>query len=170
MYAFLPRTSDSSFLGLGIRENITEKSGFDWIEAVIWGMLTDWVAYISTGSSDIFCNRTGHNQRRTTSVIKELERLTKRRNLLCMKGTEIGILKLMAWLFSVEERGSMGPLESNEEAIQKYRKNVMHCRKWICEIHSYNKMEHVDVLKSWQWWVTFIDLFQKNQGLVDKMC
>jgi hypothetical protein len=35
-----------------------------------------------------------------------------------MKGTEIGILKLLAWLFTVEERRIKGTLESNEEAIQ----------------------------------------------------
>lgn len=51
-------------------------------------------------------------------MIKEVERLTKRRNLLCMKGTKIGILKLLAWLFTEEEQGNEGPLKSNEEAIQ----------------------------------------------------
>lgn len=84
-------------------------------------------------------------------MIKEVERLTKRRNLLCMKGTKIGILKLLAWLFTVEEQGNEGPLESNEEAIQQYRRNLVHSGKQICGIYSYNKMECVKVLKSWLW-------------------
>lgn len=89
-----------------------------WLSRDSWCLgCSGWVLHISSGSLGIFCNGMEYNQRRATSVIKEVGRLTMRRHLLYTKGTEIGLWELWELLARLYCRRTRGPLWSQEEAI-----------------------------------------------------